>query len=200
MDKGYGSPRVESEVKDHVYLAHIRRIGAEKLADGKKTHPARRWVVERTFAWLGRCRRLAKDWERTIESATAWACVASIRLVAGREQEVHVDFDPTALAARGLTVGQLARAVQGELRDISGGDIPLGKRRYIVRTELTPDDPVINDHLGDAYWRVGREREARFQWERALTFEPTEADVAQIEQKLRSGLPPADIAGDADRG
>ncbi len=67
--------------------------------------------------------------------------VASIRLVAGREQEVHVDFDPTALAARGLTVGQLARAVQGELRDISGGDIPLGKRRYIVRTELTPDDP-----------------------------------------------------------
>ncbi|HRW67528.1 MAG TPA: transposase [Candidatus Competibacter sp.] len=52
MDKGYGSPRVESEVKDHVYLAHIRRIGAEKLADGKKTHPARRWVVERTIAWI----------------------------------------------------------------------------------------------------------------------------------------------------
>ncbi|MBB4277635.1 transposase [Rhizobium mongolense] len=29
----------------------------------------RRWVVKRTFAWLGRCRRLAKDWEKTIASA-----------------------------------------------------------------------------------------------------------------------------------
>ena len=32
----------------------------------------RRWVVERTFAWLGRCRRLAQDFERTIASAEAW--------------------------------------------------------------------------------------------------------------------------------
>ena len=31
----------------------------------------RRWVVERTFAWLGRCRRLAKDWETSIASSTA---------------------------------------------------------------------------------------------------------------------------------
>jgi len=31
----------------------------------------RRWVVERTFAWLGRCRRLAKDWETTVASSTA---------------------------------------------------------------------------------------------------------------------------------
>src|SRR6478736_2872597 len=36
----------------------------------------RRWVVERTFAWLGRCRRLAKDFEATIRSATAWIVVA----------------------------------------------------------------------------------------------------------------------------
>lgn len=40
---------------------------------------ARRWVVERTFAWLGRCRRLAKDFEATIESALAWIYVAHIR-------------------------------------------------------------------------------------------------------------------------
>ncbi len=44
----------------------------------------RRWVVERTFAWLGRCRRLAKDWEKSIESSTAWATIASIRMLTRR--------------------------------------------------------------------------------------------------------------------
>ena len=44
----------------------------------------RRWVVERTFAWLGRCRRLAKDWERSIESSTAWTFIASIKLMTRR--------------------------------------------------------------------------------------------------------------------
>jgi len=39
----------------------------------------RRWVVERTFAWLGRCRRLAKDFERSVESSAAWALIAHIR-------------------------------------------------------------------------------------------------------------------------
>lgn len=40
----------------------------------------RRWVVERTFAWLGRSRRLAKDFEATVESANAWLVIASIRI------------------------------------------------------------------------------------------------------------------------
>ena len=44
----------------------------------------RRWVVERTFAWLGRCRRLAKDWEATVASSTAWATIASIRMLIRR--------------------------------------------------------------------------------------------------------------------
>jgi transposase len=44
----------------------------------------RRWVVERTFAWLGRCRRLAKDFEATIASAIAWLMLASIRLLSRR--------------------------------------------------------------------------------------------------------------------
>ena len=44
----------------------------------------RRWVIERTFAWLGRCRRLAKDWEATLASAEAWVLIAHIRLITRR--------------------------------------------------------------------------------------------------------------------
>jgi transposase len=44
----------------------------------------RRWVVERTFAWFGRNRRLAKDFEATIESSTAWLFLASVQLIVRR--------------------------------------------------------------------------------------------------------------------
>jgi putative transposase len=44
----------------------------------------KRWVIERTFAWFGRNRRLAKDFERTIASAEAWILIASIRLLSRR--------------------------------------------------------------------------------------------------------------------
>ena len=44
----------------------------------------RRWVVERTFAWLGRCRRLAKDFEASAETERAWLVVAHLRLLLRR--------------------------------------------------------------------------------------------------------------------
>jgi putative transposase len=44
----------------------------------------RRWVVERTFAWFGRNRRLAKDFERSIASSEAWVTIASVRLLSRR--------------------------------------------------------------------------------------------------------------------
>ena len=54
--------------------------------------------------------------------------------------------------------------------------------------ELRPVDPVINDHYGDALWMVGRRTEARFQWKRALSFEPEEKDADRIREKLSGGL------------
>ena len=53
---------------------------------------------------------------------------------------------------------------------------------------LIPVDPIINDHLGDAYWAVGRFNEAQFQWNRALSFDPTEEDAAKIRRKIEIGL------------
>jgi len=44
----------------------------------------RRWVVERTLAWLNRNRRLAKDFEASIESATTWLYIASVKLMSRR--------------------------------------------------------------------------------------------------------------------
>lgn len=41
----------------------------------------KRWIVERTIAWLGRCRRLAKDWECLNRNALAFLKLASIRLM-----------------------------------------------------------------------------------------------------------------------
>jgi transposase len=41
----------------------------------------RRWVIERTIAWLNRCRRLSKDWEQSIASAEAWILIAHIRRI-----------------------------------------------------------------------------------------------------------------------
>ena len=41
----------------------------------------RRWIVERTIAWLNRCRRLAKDWENLNRTALAFLKLASIRLM-----------------------------------------------------------------------------------------------------------------------
>ena len=53
---------------------------------------------------------------------------------------------------------------------------------------LEPVDPIVTDHLGDVYWMNDRKLEARFQWRRALSFKPTEADKARILRKLEVGL------------
>ena len=53
---------------------------------------------------------------------------------------------------------------------------------------LKPDDPVINDHLGDAYWRIGRKLEAKYQWQQSLTLKPDKDLIATIDKKLKDGL------------
>jgi tetratricopeptide (TPR) repeat protein len=56
--------------------------------------------------------------------------------------------------------------------------------------ELEAGDPEINNHLGDAYWMVGRKDEAGFQWRRVLTLKPDDKIKADAEKKLASGLGP----------
>jgi len=63
-------------------LPHLRTeiVKRSDAAKGFEVLP-RRWVVERTFAWLGRCRRLAKDWENLNRNALVFLRLASIRLM-----------------------------------------------------------------------------------------------------------------------
>lgn len=51
-----------------------------------------------------------------------------------------------------------------------------------------PANAEINDHLGDAYWAVGRQREAGFQWNRVLTLDVDDKRKAEVEAKLRDRL------------
>jgi len=53
---------------------------------------------------------------------------------------------------------------------------------------LSPDNSTINDHLGDVYWAVGRRREARFQWQHALTLLSSKDDLKRLKDKLEFGL------------
>ena len=59
---------------------------------------------------------------------------------------------------------------------------------------LEAGDPEINNHLGDAYWQVGRRDEAVFQWRRVLTLEPDRRIRADAEAKLASGVGPGVLA------
>ena len=52
--------------------------------------------------------------------------------------------------------------------------------------QLVPGDPTINDHLGDAYWKIGRKLDATFQWSHALAFGAEDGEKSKIEKKLQT--------------
>ena len=60
---------------------------------------------------------------------------------------------------------------------------------YLERAmELESTDPIVNDHLGDVLWMLGRKREAKFQWKKSLSFKPEPVDQKKTEDKLAFGL------------
>ena len=81
-DGGYAGPKLRGAVQKigDWTLQIVRRSDDAK---GFEVVP-KRWGVERTFAWLGRCRRLAKSWEASTASDQAWIDVAHIRITTRR--------------------------------------------------------------------------------------------------------------------
>jgi len=81
-DSVYNGPNLrEALVKSGDWTIEIVKRAAD--AAGFQLLP-RRWVVERTFAWLNRNRRLAKDFEASIASAKTWVYIASVQLLIRR--------------------------------------------------------------------------------------------------------------------
>ena len=79
-DAGYQGPEFSTalaKVRPHLTVEIVERSDHAK---GFVVLP-RRWVVERTIAWLNRCRRLAKDWENLNRKALTFLRLASIRLM-----------------------------------------------------------------------------------------------------------------------
>ena len=69
LDKAYDNKASTGVCEQAGYLAHVRRIGEEKLDPaGEKTHPARRWVAERTIAWLQKCRAILIRYDKKPEN------------------------------------------------------------------------------------------------------------------------------------
>lgn len=78
-DSGYQGPKFRQgmqQVCRHINVEIVKRTDQAKFVVLPK-----RWLVERSIAWLNRCRRLAKDWECTNRNARAFLLWASIRLM-----------------------------------------------------------------------------------------------------------------------
>jgi len=82
-DGGYQGPQFEQAVTKILPEPHVEIVKRSDQAKGFKILP-KRWVVERTFAWLSRCRRLAKDFENLTRIALAFVKLASIRFMLRR--------------------------------------------------------------------------------------------------------------------
>jgi transposase len=82
-DGGYQGPVFQNAVKAAMASLNVEIVKRSDQAKGFVVLP-KRWVVERTFAWLNRCRRLAKDWECLNRKARAYVLLASIRLMVRR--------------------------------------------------------------------------------------------------------------------
>jgi len=82
-DGGYQGPVFQQAMKAIMAQVDVDIVKRSDQATGFVVLP-KRWVVERTLAWLHRCRRLAKDWECLNRKARAFLLLASIRLMVRR--------------------------------------------------------------------------------------------------------------------
>ena len=82
-DGGYQGPQFRDGLRRVLRCVDIEIVKRSDATEGFTVLP-KRWIVERTIAWLNRCRRLAKNWQCLNRSAMAFLRWASIRLMLRR--------------------------------------------------------------------------------------------------------------------
>ncbi|MBX3270327.1 MAG: efflux RND transporter permease subunit [Sandaracinaceae bacterium] len=97
----------------------VRSLSGEPVA-GHRT-----WVVQAILPELQRIRG-----------------VGGVDVMGGQDSVFSIDFEPGELAARGISIPALAARVRTELRDVSAGDVTLGRRRLLVRTMAVRPEPA----------------------------------------------------------
>ncbi|HYE41925.1 MAG TPA: tetratricopeptide repeat protein, partial [Caulobacteraceae bacterium] len=137
------------------------------------------------------------DLQKALEMAPAEAEILNYLGYAWIDRGVKVK-EGMALVERAVASEPRSGAMQDSLAwaHYRLGDYAKAVELLELAVGLTPADPEINDHLGDAYWMVGRKDEARFQWNRVLTLDPDAEQKASAERKLKDGLasPARDVA------
>ncbi|VTS03579.1 efflux RND transporter permease subunit [Tuwongella immobilis] len=114
----------KSAANSGLRLSRLREVAA--------THPQVKELLPPPDLDVTKFRKFAEDFiEARFERVDG---VANANVLGGREEEMQVIVDPQALAARGITIGDVRNALQIQNKDTSGGDFWEGKRRYVLRT------------------------------------------------------------------
>ncbi|MDP3193979.1 tetratricopeptide repeat protein [Tabrizicola sp.] len=176
--------------EDRFDEAEVAYTAAIDLANPAK---AEDWVL---FFYRGICHEQSKDW------APAEADFRRALELNPTQPQV-LNYLGYGLVDRGEkldeALGMIEKAVAGDpdqgyiIDSLAWAYFKLGRYGDALKpmekaSLLEPVDPIVTDHLGDVYWMNDRKLEARFQWRRALSFEPTETDKARILRKLEVGL------------
>ncbi len=110
-DSGYQGPKFQdglAAVCRHINVEIVRRSDI-----GKFVVLPKRWIIERTIAWLNRCRRLAKDWECLNRNGLAFLRWASVRLMVRKLCQTPIDpgwtLRPNGTVCRGAASGMRRR-------------------------------------------------------------------------------------------
>lgn len=169
---------------------YAEAIGAYDRAIGRVRAPQRSaWPLfyargisqERSGNWT----MAQADLERALQLAPDQPYVLNYLGYSWADQGQHL-----AQAKQMLTRALELRPSDGSIVDSLGwlqlrqGDTKAAVASLERAVEMLPEDATINGHLGDAYWAVGRKREAQFQWRRALVLNPEAEEAAKLQTKL----------------